>query len=52
MIKQTLYFGNPTRLYIRNSQLCMVVNEGKTDEEKIITRPIEDIGMVLVDDKN
>lgn len=49
MIKQTLYFGNPTRLYIRNSQLCMVVNEGKTDEEKIITRPIEDIGMVIID---
>ena len=47
MIKQTLYFGNPTYLSLKNKQLQIRIksNEG----EKIVSRPIEDIGIVLLD---
>jgi CRISPR-associated protein Cas1 len=43
MIKQTLYFGNPTYLSTKSEQLVI-----KT-AEKEITRPIEDIGVVILD---
>ena len=43
MIKRTLYFGNPTRLSVQQSQLLI-----KT-EEKEVTVAIEDIGVVVID---
>ncbi|MCL1947652.1 MAG: type II CRISPR-associated endonuclease Cas1 [Chitinivibrionia bacterium] len=43
MIKQTLYFGNQTYLSTKNEQLII-----KT-AEKEISRPIEDIGVVVLD---
>ncbi len=51
MIKRTLYFGNPAHLYLRNGQLC--ISAGKKnetdDESKVITVPVEDIGVVIID---
>ena len=51
MIKQTLYFGNPAHLYKRNEQLCIAMNKQNEteDETKVITKPIEDIGIVVLD---
>lgn len=59
MIKKTLYFGNPTYLSLRNSQL--VIRMTKIDEKaenaealKALaerTIPIEDIGVVVLDHK-
>lgn len=47
MIKQTLYFGNPTYLSIKNQQLHIHVNN-KVNEKRIL-RPIEDVGVVVLD---
>lgn len=47
MIKQTLYFGNPTYLSLKNKQL--LIKTIKNSKDKIISRPIEDIGVVLLD---
>lgn len=59
MIKRTLYFGNPAYLSLRNKQLIIQLNEVvkndslpekfKRDSEKTI--PIEDIGVVILDNK-
>jgi CRISPR-associated protein Cas1 len=47
MIKQTLYFGNPTYLNIKNKQLNIQI---KTKvNEKRITRSIEDVGVIVLD---
>jgi CRISPR-associated protein Cas1 len=43
MIKQTLYFGNPAYLSTKNGQLVIKTAETET------SRPIEDIGVVLLD---
>ncbi|MCW5908815.1 MAG: type II CRISPR-associated endonuclease Cas1 [Chitinophagales bacterium] len=53
MIKRTLFFSNPTHIYKRNEQLCFSVNrKTETDNEKdVITVPIEDIGVVVLDNK-
>lgn len=59
MIKKTLYFGNPAYLSLRNAQLVIkfpeVVNgKGITDEFKKaseVTKPIEDIGVLILDNK-
>lgn len=59
MIKSTLYFGNPAYLSIRNNQLIIKLPEvEKSDtlpdsfkKQSIISRPIEDIGVVLLDNK-
>lgn len=45
MIKQTLYFGNPTYLSLKNKQL--IINLKK--KENLITRAIEDIGILVLD---
>jgi len=47
MIKKTLYFGNPTYLSIKNKQLNIHVNN--VVNERRITRPIEDVGVVVLD---
>lgn len=59
MIKKTLYFGNPAYLSLRNEQLVIKLPEVegnktlpmsfKTSME--ITKPIEDIGIVVLDNK-
>jgi CRISPR-associated protein Cas1 len=53
MLKRTLYFGNPAHLYMRRQQLCISLNkhEETDDLDKVITRPIEDIGMVVLEHK-
>ena len=53
MIKRTLYFGNPTYLSMKNSQLVIHLPEanGMDDKTGKNTIPIEDIGVVLLDHK-
>lgn len=59
MIKQTLYFGNPVYLSLRKQQMVinlLDVSQQKDlpqslREESVITRPIEDIGLVILDNK-
>lgn len=47
MIKRTLYFGNPAVLKLKDSQLHI---ESKIDNEtKIANVPVEDIGIVVID---
>ena len=58
-MKQTLYFGNPAYLSIRNSQLVIKMPEVEnaksiSDEMKqnsVTTKPIEDIGVLIIDHK-
>ena len=59
MIKKTLYFGNPAYLSLRNSQLVIKLPEvEKCDNlpesfkrQAEVTKPIEDIGVVVLDNK-
>ncbi|MBP5366281.1 MAG: type II CRISPR-associated endonuclease Cas1 [Bacteroidales bacterium] len=58
MIKRTLYFGNPAYLSLKNEQLVIklpeVENAGVSEllkREATRTVSIEDIGMVILDDK-
>lgn len=47
MIKQTLYFGNPAYLSLKDRQLVIRL----PDKDQTVTRPIEDIGVVVIDNK-
>ncbi len=47
MIKQTLYFGNPTYLKVKNRQLHIHVKTAVNEKE--VTRSIEDLGVVILD---
>lgn len=47
MIKKTLYFSNPAYLSLKNSQLVIKLVES----EQTVTRPIEDLGMVVLDNR-
>ncbi len=53
MIKRTLYFGNPAYLSLRNAQLVIHLPEGNGMEDRTgnNTIPIEDIGIVVLDNK-
>ncbi len=59
MIKKTLYFGNPAYLSLRNSQLVIKLPEIEKNDtlpeffkrNNEITKPIEDIGVVVIDNK-
>lgn len=53
MIKRTLYFGNPAYLSMRNSQLIINIPDanGMDDASGLNTVPIEDIGVVVLDNK-
>ncbi len=59
MIKKTLYFGNPSYLSLRNKQLLIQVPEVVKNEtlpetfkaDAVKTIPIEDIGVVVLDNK-
>ena len=47
MIKQTQYFGNPAYLSLKDRQLVIRL----PDNNQSVTRPIEDIGVVIIDNK-
>lgn len=57
--KKTLYFGNPTYLSLRNQQLVIKLPEvegndslpGLLKRQADVTRPIEDVGVVVLDHK-
>lgn len=59
MIKKTLYFGNPAYLSLRNNQLVIKLPEVERNaslpdnfkENSVITKPIEDIGLIILDNK-
>ena len=59
MIKQTLYFGNPVYLCLKNNQMVIRLPEVEKNEtlpdsfkkEATATRHIEDIGVVVLDNK-
>lgn len=59
MIKKTLYFGNPAYLSLRNSQMViklpelLAVREPTEEIRKAseITKPIEDLGVVVLDNR-
>lgn len=57
MIKKTLYFGNPAYLSLRNEQLVIKLPEVESNSDipdtlkrqAEVTKPIEDIGVVVLD---
>ena len=59
MIKKTLYFGNPAYLSLRNAQLVITLPGGEKAEslpdmmkaQAEVTKPIEDLGVVVLDNK-
>lgn len=59
MIKKTLYFGNPAYLSLRMEQMVIKLPEIEkatgisevTKQQSVVTRPIEDIGIVVLDNK-
>ena len=59
MIKKTLYFENPTYLSIKNKQLVIKLPEVENNDslpasfkaESVRTIPVEDIGVVVLDNK-
>lgn len=59
MIKKTLYFGNPVYLSLKNAQLVIKIPEIIKNEtlpeifkqQSELTKPIEDVGIVVLDHK-
>ncbi len=59
MIKKTLYFGNPSYLSLRMQQMVIKLPEVEKQKDMpevikqnaVVTRPIEDIGIVILDNK-
>ena len=59
MIKKTLYFGNPAYLSLRNGQLVIKLPEVENNDSlpeamkrrSEVTKPIEDLGVVVLDNK-
>lgn len=51
MIKRTLFFGNPAYLSMKNAQLVIRLTDTQTQEEMTKTVPIEDIGVVVLEDR-
>lgn len=57
MVKRTLYFGNPAYLSLRNAQLVIKLPEVENNASLLeamkrqseVTKPIEDIGVVILD---
>lgn len=57
MIKKTLYFGNPAYLSLQNNQLVIKLPEVERTaslpdsfkKQTVVTKPIEDIGLVVLD---
>lgn len=52
MIKRTLYFGTPLFLSLRNGQLLIKKSgEGDSDNTIVKTIPVEDIGVIVIDNR-
>lgn len=59
MIKKTLYFGNPAYLSLKNAQMVIKQPEVENNDtlpdsfkaKNVITKPIEDIGVIVLDNK-
>lgn len=51
MIKRTLCFGNPAYLSLRNGQLVIRRTDPETLEQTERTIPVEDIGVVVLEDR-
>ncbi len=53
MIKRTLYFGNPAYLSFQNKQLVINIPslQDKEDKGELNTIPIEDIGVLILDNQ-
>lgn len=51
MIKKTLFFGNPAYLSVKNFQLVVKQTDKETQGEIERTVPIEDIGVVMLEDR-
>lgn len=51
MIKKTLFFGNPAYLSVKNSQLVVKFTNQETQQEVVRTVPIEDIGLVVLEER-
>lgn len=59
MIKKTFYFGNPAYLSLRNAQLVIKLPEVENNatlpevmrHQSEVTKPIEDLGVVVLDNK-
>ena len=59
MIKQTLYFGNPAYLSLKNGQLVIKLPAVEVNDtvpktfkrQSEVTKPIEDIGVVVLDNR-
>ena len=56
MIKRTLYFGNPAYLSLKMRQLVVRMAQSEdgdlpTGEEVVRTLPIEDLGIIILDNK-
>lgn len=51
MIKRTLFFENPAYLSLRNRQLVIKRTGPANGEEMITTTPIEDLGVVLLENR-
>lgn len=51
MIKKTLFFGNPAYLSVKNLQLVVKRTDPETQQEVVRTVPIEDIGVVVLEDR-
>lgn len=51
MIKKTLFFGNPAYLSVKNSQLVVKQTDKETQQETTRTVPVEDIGVVVLEDR-
>lgn len=49
MIKKTLVFSNKAYLSLKLKQLVIKRENGLTGEEEVITRPIEDIGIMMIE---
>ncbi len=59
MIKQTLYFGNPAYLSLKNKQMLIRFPEVEKNDDlpesfktaSVVSRPVEDIGIIILDNK-
>lgn len=51
MIKRTLYFGNLAYLSMKNAQMVLRMPGKDGEEEQTRTFPIEDLGVVILDNK-
>ena len=51
MIKRTLYFTNPAYLSLRHGQLVIELRDQRGSPGDTTTRPIEDIGLILIENR-